>query len=325
MLTVVFGLPAIFILSYLVLKPYFPAWSLRGFERFENKWPQIFFTSGCIAVAVALLAWWRSDYNVTLGLIVGLLAGFFFIAAWTDAQTHKAPAELSGLTIAVLAVAALVGIVTNVQMPKVYNGDFFPRVPVDNWTQFAGILVAVMLIGILGFIKIGQLSIAYICLFASYIAFFVLVYSGISWVFVNSTNYDLQNIGYKLFALWAVLGLVLLLDIFVGADKFGRADIKALYAITFAAAWWMSAYMTWMVILAGFFMQAILHVVAKPLNIGTTAEVAVTSLHKLWWKIKSIFNKKYREIEMPTHYVAWRVPFLPVLAITAVIGILILI
>jgi hypothetical protein len=324
MLTVVFGLSAIFILSYVVLKPYFPAWSLRGFEAFEGKWPKIFFTSGCVAIAVALLAWWRSDYNATLGLIVGLLAGYFFIAAWTDAQTHKAPAELSGLTIAVLATSALVAILTNVEMPKVYS-EFFPRVPVDNWLQFAGILVAVMLIGVLGFIKISRLSIAYICLFASYVAFFVLVYSGISWIFINSTNYELQNIGYKLLALWSVLGLVLLLDIFVGADKFGRADIKALYAITFAAAWWMSAYMTWMVILAGFFMQAILHLIAKPLDIGTTAEVTLTSLHKIWWRIKSVFSKKHRAKEMPTHYMAWRVPFLPVLAITSVIGILVLV
>lgn len=319
-LSVVAGILVIFITSYYLLKPEIPAWSQRGFEPFEKEWHKIFIVAAAIAVAVALFSWWKTDYNATVGLVVGLMAGFFAIAAYTDAIVHKIPIEVSRLTIIVSVIAALVGIFTQVEMPQLYQ-EFFPLIT-TSWLQMLLICVGVLFIGVLGFIKVKN-SIGWVLLFIGYMGFFLAVYVLICGIFILTSDTYWHYAAYKLLAIWAFIGVILLFDLLVGG-KMGHADIKLMYAAGFAFAWWSSAYMLFVIMLVAFFLQFIAHFVATPLQIGTMRSLPVGPFEKFWIRLKRLFKRIPQSEPMPEKYESFAVPFLPILALTFISGILIL-
>lgn len=318
-LTTVLGIIVVFGFSYFIVKPEIVAWNQRGFQQFEKNWSKIFIVAASIAIAVALYAWWQTDYNATFGMGVGIMAGFFSIAAWTDAHVHKVPIEISRLTVIAAIVIGGVSILQDIPTPVVYS-EILPTIT-NNWLQFLLICVGVTALGFFGFLRIRSTA-GYVSLFVSFIGFFLAVYTLISGIYNLTSDPYWLEITHKLLAVWIFVGVIMLFDLMVG-DKMGGADLKAMYAAGFAFAWWTSSYGLFCIMLAGFFLQFLLHLVATPLKIGSPKQVKTSAFRKAGINMrrgfKKVFLRKEDNTPIPETYTAWAVPFLPIL-ITAFIG-----
>lgn len=312
MITIIIGLGLTFLASYLILKPSIPGWNSRGFESFETSWKKIFFISWIISEAFAFLAWYESNYNPIIALIVGLLAGFFAIAAWVDAQVRKVPAEISDLTFGI-GFGILAVTVLTVTPINIYYPILLPTIATtDLWTCL-GIGVGVMLLGVLGFIRIKN-SLGYIVLFIGYVGFVFAGYTIISWLRIAQVGSYWNNVGDKLLTTFIFISVIMLFDIFFG-HLIGGADMKAMYAAGFALSWWVGNYYLLIMMIIAFALQGVIHLTAKPLNIGEIRHIKNGLIRQLWVK------HKYKGQEnIPTHYNAIALPFLPVLVTSYIAG-----
>ena len=163
MLTVLLGMAIVFAGSYIAVKPSIKEWSYpdRGFAMFEKEWPKIFAGSYIVGALLATAIWFKTDYNTSAALIVGIITGLLAIAAWTDVHVFKVPSEISNLTIAISGAIAVVYIAFGgvSKLPLVYY-TYLPYIKLEDFLMFAGICLGVGLIGFLGFLRIKSWSIA---------------------------------------------------------------------------------------------------------------------------------------------------------------------
>lgn len=315
MITVLLGIAVVFVSAYLILKPNIVDWNQRGFELFTDSWNRIFLVAGLIAEIAALLGWWQSNFNPLVGLILGLLAGFFAIAAWTDAHVRKVPLEISNLTVYV-AFAFLVGTaLTNANLP-ILNFTYLPVVAANDFWTVLGVSAVVMLAGVIGFIRVKG-SLGWVALFIGFVGLFVFGYTAISGLRGLDDPYW-QAVGVKLLTTFVFISIVMLFDVFFG-HLIGGADMKAMYAAGFGLTWWVGFYSLIIFMLAGFVIQALLHIVGKPLGIGEMRTVKNGPIRQLWVK-----SRAKDKTNVPTTHEALALPFLPVLVISFVGGSLIL-
>lgn len=317
MLNVILGLGIVFLGSYVVLRPNFKEWSNpdRGFSMFEKDWHKIFAGGYIVSIVFSLLSWVKSDYNIGVAFIVGMMAGLLGIAAWTDAHVHRVPRELGSLTVLLSfgwAVAALAG-GGALTMPLVYN-SFLPYIDLSDFLAFAGISFIVGLLGFLGFLRIKS-KIYMVGLFISYVALYLIGYALISGIGALPMDSYFDNIWRAALILYTFLGVVWAYDIFLPSEGIGGADKTIFYGIAFAFSWWFSAYLLFVALLIAFTLQLIIHLVAKPLGIGYLKEVKNHGLMKTIASSKA----KRQGVEVSDTRLARAVPFVPML-VTGIIG-----
>jgi hypothetical protein len=313
MVNVILGLALIFVVSYLVIKPNIVEWNQRGFETFSDSWSKIFLLSGAGGILIGIFSWWKSDYNPLVGLIIGLLAGFFGIAAWTDSIVRKVPSEISGLATLSAFAFFVVVLFTNAPI-QVISTSFLPRIAPQDFWSFLGISAAVMLLGVLGFIKIKS-SIGWAFIFIGFIGFFLSVYALISWLKFGTFDSYWYNIGDKLLITWMFIGIVMMFDLFFG-HLIGGADMKAMYAVGWAFGWWLDSYSLFVIMLIGFSIQGIIHIFGKHIGIGELRTIKNGPFKQLYVNFK---NRKMDKELIPKTHQALALPFIPVL-VTSFIG-----
>lgn len=315
MLNVIIGLTLIFLASYIIIKPRIDEWNQRGFEQFLDSWDKIFLLAGIGGVAIGIFAWWRSDYNPLVGFIMGLLAGFFGIAAWTDSIVRKVPSEISNLTNLLAFGFFAVIVLTNTSLPEVASQTFLPRIGIADFWTFFMVSALIAVVGVLGFIKVKS-SVGWLFLFVSFLGFFLAVYALISWLKFGVVDSYWYNVGDKLLITWVFIGMVMLFDAFFG-HLIGGADMKAMYAAGWAYGWWLDSYSLLVIMLVGFTIQGILHIFGKQLAIGELRTIKNGPIKQLWVNIK---NRKLDKSLIPTTHKAIALPFLPVLVASFVGG-----
>jgi len=124
--------------SFVSFKDVIPEWNYRGFGRFQNQWGRMFFTSGAISIVVAGLGYLRSDYNVFVALILGILAYVLSFSSWTDLYTRLAPREVINLGFYLIIPIALTGLILGQQNSVAIPADqmlFFSSATGDAWLQ----------------------------------------------------------------------------------------------------------------------------------------------------------------------------------------------
>jgi len=317
MVTVVTGEILVFIASFLILKPYFVAWSSRGFLEFENSWPKIFMGGGAFAVISSLLAWWKSD-NLGVALIFGLMAGFFAIAAWTDGLTGMIPSEISDLTTW-LAFAFMAGsLFLNMPMPHLYF-TYLPLILPATYLTFVAGCVGVILLMLLTIKKVSFLF--WTALFIGFTALFLIGYASIDLLIQLPQDPYWRNLGLNVMDAYLFLSAIALFDLLAGHGM-GKADMKLLYAAGFAFAWWVSWYYLFVIMLVAMVIQMIVHLFGKRLDLGRLKTMNNSGLRQLWvnWK-----NKDKAKEDIPTTHVSLAIPFLPILAFTIIGGVMVLI
>ena len=317
MVTVTLALVNIFLLSYLILRPRFAEWSLReqAFQQFEKSWGKIFFAAGLLSITVAFFAWWLSEYNPLVGLVLGTLTGFLSIAAYTDSKTRKIPMEISDLTTWVAFGLFATTVFTNANLPIV-NWFYLPTISMDTFWTTLGIGALVTLLGVLGFTQIRNV-LGWVSFFIAFVGLYIFGYVLISWLRVGTDNLYWNEVGTKLLITFTFLIAILLLDAFAG-HLIGGADIKLLYAAGFALTWWMSSYYMFVFALAAVFLQIIVHILAKPLNMGELRTIKNGPLKQLW------VNYRFKDLDdgiiAPTTHQARAVAFAPALVLGYTVG-----
>lgn len=326
MITVILSLGIAFLGSYLVLKKNFKEWSNpdRGFAMFEKSWHKIFLSSYIFAVFTALIAWLKTDNNISIAFIVGLMAGLIAIAVWTDLNVYKVPSELSDLTtwFGFAIMVAYLGFNQFSTFPVVYY-TFLPVIYFADFLTFAGICAVIGGIAFIGFLRIKSNLIAMMGLLIAFTAIFLIGYAVLSGLSGMNLGLYWNDIIRAILVAYTFLGLIAAFDVFLG-DGIGKADIKILYALGFAFSWWFSAYLLSVVFLAGVVLQLLLHLVAKPLNLGYPRTMKNKFLRQVM--VNTSYNIKYRKnpelkalTPVSTTYIAHATPFVPMLA-TGLIG-----
>lgn len=326
MIAVLLSLGVTFLGSYIVLKKNFKEWSNpeRGFAMFEKSWHKIFLSAYGFAAFTSTIAWFKADYNSNIAFIVGLMAGLVAIAVWTDLHVYRVPSELSDLTtwFGFIIMVVYLGFNQFATFPVMYY-TYLPVIYFGDFLTFAGICAVVGGLAFIGFLRVKSTSVAMLSLLVTFTAVFLIGYavlSGLSGLALGSYWHDIIR---ATLVAYTFLGLIAAFDVFLG-DGIGKADIKILYALGFAFSWWFSAYLLALAFLAGVVLQLILHLIAKPLNLGYPRTIKNKLLRQSFVRIS--YNRKYRKSPelkslnpIATTHIAHATPFVPMLA-TGLIG-----
>lgn len=318
MLNMILLLAVTFTGSYFALKPSFAGWSEMAtdgsprFKIFENQWHKMFAIAGSAGIGVALLAYYRSEGNPYVGYIFGLMAGLLGLASWTDTQVFKVPAELSSLTKWLAGTTMLVVLLTgSIKLFPSLNPTYLPLFSFSNsFWMFAGISVAVALVGFLVAVKTKGKVLFLIGLMMLFIGSYLLGYGLLSSLAALAAG-DYWIFMAKGFLLaYVFLGVAMGYDLFLPREGIGGADTTIFYTLGFAFAWWVSPYLLFVALLISFTLQLLLHLLAKPLNLGYEKEIKNGALRQSFIKARA---RLFRIENVATTHIARAVPFVPML------------
>jgi hypothetical protein len=308
-----------FATSYIALQPHFAGWSERDenfkprFEVFENRWGLIFTVAGVVALVSATLAYFSSDQNPYVGYLIGTFIGLLGIPAWTDAHVFKVPLEISKWTLW-LAMGLFFGFVftgLSHKLPILYT-TLYPRFDWGTFWPFAGGCVAVALIGFLLAVK-SKGNTAFLLSLAMmfmglYLAGYALIASIETSVLATGDSYWIGVVHTMLIA-YVFLGVAAGYDLFLPRSGIGGADTLIFYTVGFAFSWWVTPYLLFVALLVAFFLQLMLHLVAKPLDLGYLKTVKNSPIRQMVVNGKA----KRKGVEPATTHEARAVPFVPML------------
>jgi hypothetical protein len=322
MLSLLVGIPLIYILAFHAIKMFIPDWSQpdRGFAVFEKQWPKIFAIAGAAATILAVSVDFFTPASTMTALVIGVISGLLGISAYTDGIVGKVPAELSSITVNsgfILGIGALVVNSLNLKEAQNFYQNIYLYTPGDSFI-WIGAGVAVGLIGFLGWMRFNN-TIGLIAILFSALGLWTSAYVGLkslSLVLGNQFgNLEFWN-NFLSNGLPGVLAFILFtIAFYLGAgDKLGGADTQALYAAGWAfGAIVGPAYLALGLVVAAF-LQLILHVVANFIPVGGYMKSMPNGPLRKWW-LKRKWAKKQLEGQPPTHHEALALPFLPVMNI----------
>jgi hypothetical protein len=320
MLSLLVGIPLIYILAFHAVKMFIPDWSQpdRGFAVFEKQWSRIFAIAGAAATILAVSVDFFTPASTMTALVVGVISGLLGISAYTDGVVGKVPSELSSITVNsafILGIGALVVNSLNLKEAQNFYQSIYLYTPGDSWL-WIGAGVAVGLIGFLGWMRFNN-TIGLIAILFSALGLWTSAYVGLKALSLTLGN-QFGNLefwnSFLSTGLAGVLAFILFTVAFeLGAgSKLGGADTQALYAAGWAfGAIVGPAYLALGLVVAAF-VQLIIHILARFINFGgyykeiPNSSLKMKSLQRKW-------DKKGLEGQPPTHHKALALPFLPVM------------